>query len=100
MESDLDSQVPHAFAFGDPLEPHLPAPLPLFVPFAGPNRTRFVPIDFCSGRLAKDVQNLLSLYHVFSGTLEVECGVVREGLVRDLSASWESQAFHPESGVV
>ncbi len=56
MESDLDSQVPHAFAFGDPLEPHLPAPLPLFVPFAGPNRTRFVPIDFCSGRLAKDVQ--------------------------------------------
>ncbi len=25
--------------------------------------------------------------------LEVECGVVREGLVRNFSASWQGQAF-------
>jgi hypothetical protein len=38
METNLDTQVSHPFAFWDPLESHLPAPLLIFVSFASPDR--------------------------------------------------------------
>ncbi len=69
METDLDSQVSHPFAFRDPLESHLLAPLPIFVSFTGPDRGRFVPIYFCSRRLAKDVQDFLGPFHVVARAL-------------------------------
>ncbi len=100
MEANLDSQVSHPFAFWDPLESHLSAPLPIFVSFASPNRGRFVPIYFCSGRFAKNVQDFLGPFHVAMRALQIERCVVREGLVRDFSSSWEGQTFHLEMMVV
>ncbi len=89
MESHLDSQISHPFAFRDPLESHLLAPLPLFVSFTGPDHSRFVPIYFCSWRSTKDVQDFLRPFHVVACSLHVERGVVREGLVCDFPSSRE-----------
>jgi hypothetical protein len=55
MESHLDSQISHPFAFRDPLESHFLAPLPFFVFFTGLDRGRFVLVYFCSGRFTEDV---------------------------------------------
>ncbi len=97
MESHLDSQVSHPFAFRDPLESHFLAPLPFFVFFAGPDRGRFVPVYFCSRHFTEDVHDFL---RPFARSLQVERSVVRKSLVCYFLSSQEGQTFYSETVVI
>ncbi len=100
MESHLDSQISHPFAFRDPLESHFLAPLPFFVFFASPDRGRFVPVYFCSRRFTKDVQDFLHPFHIVARSLQVERGVIRKSLVYYFPSSREGQTFFSEMVVI
>jgi hypothetical protein len=100
MESHLDSQISHPFAFRDPLESHFLAPFPFFFFFVGPNRGRFVPVYFCSGRFTKDVQDFLRPFHIVMRSLQVERSVVRKSLVCYFPSSREGQTFYSETVVI
>ncbi len=98
--SNKDPEIPHPFAFRDPLEAHLLAPFPTFFTFAGPYRGCFIPVDPCSGGLAKCVQNPLGSFHVLWRALEIERRVIGKSLISDLPASREGQTFNAEARVV
>ncbi len=100
MESHLDSQIPHPFAFRDPLQSHFLPPLPFFVFFAGPDRDRFVLVYFCSRRFIEDVQDFLCPFQIVARSLQVERGVVRKGLVCYFPSSREGQAFYSKTEVI
>ncbi len=100
MESHLDSQISHPFAFRDPLESHFLAPLPFFVFFVGLDRGHFVPIYFCSQRFTKDVQDFLCPFHIVARSLQVERGVVHKSLVCYFPSSREGQTFYSETVVI
>ncbi len=100
MESHLDSQISHPFAFRDPLESHFLAPLPFFVFFAGPDHGRFVLVYFCSRRFTENVQDFLHPFHIVACSLQVERGVVHKSLVCYFPSSQEGQTFYSETVVI
>ncbi len=100
MESLLDSQISHPFAFWDPLESHFLAPLPFFVFFVGPNRCYFVLVYFCSRHFTENVQDFLRPFHIVARSLQVERGIIRKGLVCYFPSSREGQTFYSEAVVI
>ncbi len=83
MEIDLNPEIFGSFAFENPLEAFLAAPLPGFFPLVGPNGSRFVRVDICTGCVAKGLEDFLRPVHVGRGAFQIESSVVSEGLISD-----------------